>query len=110
MTIPSKIGLGSFLVAALLTLPACDHPSNVTTQAAGHAVHARITGAYAIDAQTNRAVISNDYGRVTIHANQVQLDNNPPASIPPGVPVTLAMSRNSMKIIAGSLTISQSSR
>lgn len=98
------------LVTLLLALAGCDRTPDLVTQAAGHSISARIKGPHSVETETDHAVISGPYGKVTIERAQVKVNGGRWTAIPEGVPVILEMARSKLHIKAGNVTISHSTR
>lgn len=98
------------LAAFLAALSGCDHPPDLVTEAGGHAISARIRGPHSVETEADRAVISGSLGTVTIEGARVRLNAGQWVAIPEGVPVVLEMARTKLRLKAGNVTISQSTR
>jgi hypothetical protein len=107
-----KTTLPAFALLTLgmvLTAPSgCHRPSDVSTEAAGHAISARIQGPHTLVSEADHAVISGPFAKVTIERAQVKVNDGRWTSIPEGVPVSLDMARSRLRIKAGNVTISHS--
>jgi hypothetical protein len=98
------------LVALLSTLSGCDQPPDLVTEAAGHAISARIQGPHSLVTEAGQAVISGPFGNVTIEQGRLNVNGGRWTSIPEGAPVRLEMARARVRIKAGNVTISHSVR
>jgi len=96
--------------AAILLLSACDRPPNLITQAAGHAISARIRGNHSLETLPDQAVITGPMGTVTIERDRVRCNGGRWTSIPAGSPVSLEMARHRLRIHAGNVTITHATR
>lgn len=107
-TLPALVSLS--FGALLIALCGCDHPPDLFTEAAGHAISARIKGPHEVVTEAGQAVISGPFGRVTIERAQVRVNDGSWTTIPEGVPVSLEMARSRLRLKAGNVTISHSVR
>jgi hypothetical protein len=98
------------VAALLLALTACSKFTHIATNAAGHSISAEIEGDHSIDSQTNRAVISCQFGKITIERARVRLEDGPWTAIPQEVPVTVGIARHKRWVTAGSVAIKETSR
>jgi hypothetical protein len=98
------------LVALLSASSGCDQPPDVVTEAAGHAITARIRGPHGLVTEAGQAVISGPFGSVTIEPKRVNVNGGRWTSIPEGAPVSLEMAHARVRIKAGNVTISHSVR
>ncbi len=86
----------------------CGRPPEFSTEAAGHAISARIQGPHTVVSEADRAVITGPLAKVTIERSQVKVNDGRWMSIPEGVPVSLDVARSKLRIQAGKVTISHS--
>ncbi len=107
-TLPTLATLARALLLASLT--GCDRSPEVSTEAAGHAISARIQGPHTVVSEADRAVITGPLAKVTIERAQVKVNDGRWMSIPEGVPVSLDIARSKLRIQAGKVTISHSVR
>lgn len=98
------------LGALLLAFSGCDRSPELVTEAAGHAISARIKGPHSVKAEADRAVFASSHGKVTIEPARVSLNEGQWTAIPEGVPVVLEMVRSKLRIQAGNVTITQTVR
>jgi len=96
--------LGTLLAA----LSGCDRPPDLFTEAAGHAIAARIKGPHTVVSEAEHALIAGPFGKVTIERARVKVNDGSWTSIPEGVPVSLEMASSRLHIKAGNVTISHS--
>lgn len=106
VTLPAfaSLTLGILLSA----LSGCDHPPDLSTEAAGHTISARIRGSHTVVSENGYAVITGPFAKVTIERAQVKVNDGRWTTIPEGVPVSLDMARSSLRIQAGNVTITHS--
>jgi hypothetical protein len=96
-------------VALLLALGACSRSNHVSTKAAGHDITATLDGTHAINTQPDRAVITGEYGKITIEAARLQIGDGPWTKIPEAVPVSLGISKHKRWVTAGGVSVKESS-
>ena len=97
------------LLALLLALSACAKSSKITTKAAGHAITATLEGTHSINTEGDRAVITSEFGKVTIEAARMQIGDSPWTKIPEQVPVSLGISKHKRWVTAGGVSVKESS-
>lgn len=101
--------LASLTFGMLLSaLSGCDRPPDLFTEAAGHAISARIKGPHTVVSEAGHVLIAGAFGKVTIERGRVKVNDGSWTSIPEGVPVSLEMSRSRLRLKAGNVTISHS--
>ena len=98
------------VAALLLALTACSKSTHIATNAAGHPILAEIEGDHSIDCQSNRAVISCQFGKITIERARVRFEDGPWMTIPQALPVTVGIARHKRWVTAGSVAIKETSR
>jgi len=98
------------VAALLLALTACSKSTHISTNAAGHAISADIVGDHSIDSQADQAVISSEFGKVTIERARVRLEDGPWTTIPEGLPVVVGISRHKRWVTAGPVSIKETTR
>jgi PBP1b-binding outer membrane lipoprotein LpoB len=100
---------GTVTMAALLGLvmliTGCAKSTHVTTKAGGHEIRAEIVGNHSIDTQPDRGTISSSHGTVTIERTRVKVDDADWTTIPEGVPVEVSISKGTVRLAAGKVTI-----
>jgi hypothetical protein len=103
--------LASLIFGMLLAASSgCDRPPDLFTEAAGHAISARIEGPHTVVSEAGHALITGAFGKVTIERGRVKVDDGSWTSIPEGVPVSLEMASSRLRLKAGNVTISHSVR
>lgn len=98
------------VAALLVALTACGKFNHIATNAAGHIISVEIEGDPSIDSQTDRAVISCQFGKITIESARVRLEDGPWTTIPQEVPVTVGIARHKRWVTAGSVSIKETSQ
>jgi len=100
---------GSVTMVALLGLvmliTGCAKSTHLTTRAGGHEIRAEIVGNHSIDTQPERGTISSSYGTVTIERTRVKVDDADWTTIPEGVPVEVSISKGTVRLAAGKVTV-----
>ena len=96
-------------LALLLTLSACTKSTKVSTKAAGHAITATLEGSHAVSTEGDRAVITSEFGKITIEAARLQIGDGPWTKIPEGVPVSLGISKHRRWATVGGVSVKESS-
>lgn len=89
----------------LFTLVGCAKTTRISTTAAGHEITAVTTGDHTVDSRDDRGVIQSPYGTVTIESNRVRVDNNAWTAIPEQSPVEVSISRGTVLVTAGRVTV-----
>jgi hypothetical protein len=103
--------LAALTLGILLAAPTgCERPSDLSTEAAGHAISARIQGPHSVVSEDHHAVITGPFAKVTIERAQVKVNDGRWTAIPEGVPVSLDMAPSRLRIQAGNVTIRHSVR
>lgn len=92
-------------MAASFVVTGCAHGERLSTQAAGHAIRAEVTGPHALATTPERAVLTSPYGRVTVERERVQVDGLTWTRIPADVPVDVSIRRGRLRVAAGRVTI-----
>jgi hypothetical protein len=106
-----RAGIGaSGLVVLMLALAGCGKSTQITTHAAGHPISIVVEGDPSIDSQAEIGVISSRFGKVRIEPARVQLDDGGWTTIPEEVPVVVSISRRTLLVAAGSVTINRTKR
>lgn len=98
------------LLAALLLLPGCSRPTLIHTQAAGHSITAEVEGSHSLESQASRAVLTGEFGRITVEPARVQLGDGPWTRIPEGVPVKMGVAKHKRWVVAGGVAVKETSR
>lgn len=96
-------------ITLLLTLTACTKSTKVSTKAAGHVITASLEGSHAINTEGDRAVITSEFGKVTIEAARMQIGDGNWTKIPEGVPVALGISKHKRWVTVGGVSVKESS-
>ena len=106
---PFSTFLRALPVALLLvTLVACAKSTRISTNAAGHAITAVISGDHSIESHDDHGVITSPYGTVTIEPARIKLDGASWTAIPAGSAVEVRISRGKVSLTAGNVTIKRS--
>jgi hypothetical protein len=96
-------------VTLLLALTACRESTYVSTRSAGHDISAQIEGDHSVDSETNRAIFTSEFGRITVEVTRVQLGDGPWTTIPEGVPLDLGISKHKRWVTADRVSVKESS-
>jgi hypothetical protein len=96
-------------VMLLLPLTACTKSTKVSTKAAGHAITATLEGSHAINTEGDRAVITGEFGSVTIEAARMRMGDGAWTKIPEGMPVALGISKHKRWVTVGGVSVKESS-
>lgn len=104
--------LATFVVVCLSmgSLVACATSRRVETTGGGHPIVATVTGPLTIDSRATHATITADSGTVTVERTRARISDDPWETIPEHVPVRVTMSKHTVSIRAGSVTISRTMR
>ena len=86
----------------------CSKGTHVTTKAAGHEIHAVVSGTHAVDSTADSAVISSEFGAITIERSRLKLGNNKWTKIPEDAEVEVRISKGKLWASAGNVTTSTS--
>jgi hypothetical protein len=116
MTIPSlpsfatarrTLTIGS-LSLAWLALMGCTRAPQISTQAAGHAITARIKGdATKVESRSDGARLSSEFGEVTVERTRMRIDDASWLNIAEGAPVTVSIERGRISVQAGAVSVSR---
>jgi len=93
------------LLGFVMLITGCAKSTHLTTKAGGHEIRAEIVGNHSIDTQPERGRISSSYGSVTIERARAKIDDAQWTAIPEGVPVKVSISKGSVRLAAGKVTI-----
>lgn len=110
MNVLPKPFLTLLACVATAALTGCDRTTRITTRGAGHDIVADLAGIHSIDTANGRAVISSEFGKVTVERARIQIGHAPWAQIPEGARVLVRIVRHKTKVQAKAVTIEQSSR
>ncbi len=106
----SRLCFNTFVAASLLfAVTSCSRVAHISTSAAGHAITIEIEGNHSLDAQTDRAVIASQFGRITVESSRVQLGEGPWTKIPTDVPMLVGISKHKRWVKAGGVSIKETS-
>ncbi|HEX3989197.1 MAG TPA: hypothetical protein VHZ30_07180 [Verrucomicrobiae bacterium] len=99
------------VVAAVLlfAVASCSRVTHISTRAAGHDIAIEIEGNHSLDAQTDRAVIASQFGKITVESSRVQLGEGPWTKIPTDVPMLVGISKHKQWVKAGAVSIKETS-
>lgn len=92
-------------VLMLFSLGACAKSNHISTNAAGHAITAIISGEHSIESHEDYGVISSPYGTVTIEPARMKLDGASWTAIPARIPMEVRISRGRVSLTAGNVTV-----
>lgn len=96
-------------LALLFATASCSPVDHISTRAAGHAITIEIEGNHSLDAQTDRAVIASQFGRITVESSRVRLGEGPWNKIPVDVPMLVGISKHKRWVKAGAVSIQETS-
>jgi hypothetical protein len=102
---PSRFIRTAMLGFVMLSIIGCAKSTHLATKAGGHEIRAEIVGDHSIDTQPERGRISSPYGTVTIERARAKIDDASWTAIPEGVPVTVSISKGTVRLAAGQVTI-----
>jgi hypothetical protein len=106
----SRWFLSTIVPAGLLfAVTSCSPVDHISTRAAGHSITIEIEGNHSLDAQTDRAVIASQFGRITVESSRVQLGEGPWTKIPVDVPMLVGISKHRRWVKAGGVSIKETS-
>jgi hypothetical protein len=97
----------AFFIVSSLVFGGCANPAHFETSGGGHQIVAKVEGAAVIDSQASHAAISSQFGGVTIERDRARIDQGQWTKIPENVPVETSISRHTVSIRAGRVTISR---
>lgn len=101
------ISIGS-LALALFATTACTQQPQISTQAAGHAVTARIKGnGTKVENRSDGALLSSEFGQVNIERTRMRIEGNSWVQISEGTPITLNIERGRITLNAGKVSVSR---
>ena len=107
---PTAHRLAAAVVTAL-TLAACSQTRPLSTQAAGHAITARIAGDHTlVKAHADGALLGSEFGSVTIERTRLRIEGANWVKIAEAVPVSLTIQRGHIHLTAGHVTLAQTVR
>ena len=92
----------------MLVITGCAKSTHLTTKAGGHEIRAEIVGNHSLDTQPERGTISSSYGSVTIERTRAKIDDAQWTAIPEGVPVEVKISKGTVRLAAGKVTVRRS--
>ena len=98
------------LLFSLGSLAACASAARFETTGGGHPIVATVTGPLTVDSRATHATIATPSGTVTIERTRARIADGPWETIPEHVPVRVTMSKHTVSIRAGSVTISRTMR
>ncbi len=96
---------GLVALAFGLLLVGCSAGTRLTTEAAGHVITAEVAGPHSIKSDAGRAVVTGQYGQVTVERARAQIDSQPWTPIPPDVAVRISILRGRLQLSAGPVSI-----
>jgi hypothetical protein len=105
---PFVVSLQAFILASTLT--GCREAEHVIFNGVGHEISADIEGTHSIDAQLTQAVISSQFGKVTVERSRVRVDESQWVAIREDVPVTVRLFEHKLTINAGRVSIARTIR
>ncbi len=105
-----KMLLGISLVALFIALAGCKNSTRISTHAAGHEITVQIEGNHSLETLTDRAVITGEFGKITVERARVQLGDGPWNKIPEAVPMTVGILKHKSWVTAGGVSIKETSR
>ncbi len=91
----------------LLGLSACRPSTQISTQAAGHAITANLEGSHSLDTQPDRVVITGEFGKITVEPARVRLGDGPWTKIHEQVPIEVGIAKHKRWITAGGVRIKE---
>ena len=101
------ITIGS-LGLAWLALVGCTRAPQVSTQAAGHAITARIKGdATKVESRPDSARLASEFGEVTVERTRMRIDGASWVKIAEGAPVTVSIERGRISVEAGTVRVNR---
>jgi len=105
VTNTSRFIMTAVLGFVMLVITGCAKSTHLTTKAGGHEIRAEIVGNHSINTQPDRGTISSPYGTVIIERTRAKFDDAAWTAIPDGVPVEVSISKGTMRLAAGRVTI-----
>ncbi len=100
--------LTAFAALLLVVLASCTRAPQISTEAAGHAITARIQGTGTkVESSADRAQLSSEFGSVTIERVRMRVEGSEWIRIVEGVPVTVGIERGRIGLRAGGVKVSR---
>lgn len=105
-----RVAAAAVLFISLGSLAACATSARFETTGGGHPIVATVTGPLTVDSRATHATIATPSGVVTIERTRARIGDGPWEPIPEHVPVRVRMSKHTVSIRAGSVTIARTMR
>ena len=84
---------------------ACTNARHVMVNAVNHEIRADIEGTHSIDEQPTHAIISGQFGKVTIERSRVRVEGLEWVTIPEDSPVAVRIVKHKLTVKAGGVSI-----
>lgn len=100
-----RVAAAAVVCLSMSSLVACETSARFETTGGGHPISATVSGPLTIDSRDTHATIASPSGIVTIERTRARIDDGPWETIPEDVPLRVTMSKHTVSIRAGSVTI-----
>lgn len=105
-----RVAAATVVCISMSLLAACATSARFETTGGGHPISATVSGPLTIDSRDTHATITSPSGNVTIERTRARIADGPWETIPERVPVRVRMSKHTVSIHAGPVTISRTMR
>ena len=92
------------------SVTACTNARHVILNAVGHEIRADIEGTHSIDEQPTHAIISGQFGKVTIERSRVRVEGLEWVAISENAPVAVRIVKHKLTVRAGGVSIARTIR
>jgi hypothetical protein len=97
-------------IASILFLTGCIHRERFETSGGGHKISAVVEGGLTAESHATHAAISSPFGAVTIEPGRARIDQGPWQKIPENAFVQMRISKHTVSIRAGSVSMTRTVR
>jgi hypothetical protein len=105
-----RFTMRAWFVALVLVFGGCTNRAHFETSGGGHKIFASVEGGHSIESRATHAAITSQFGEVMIERDRARIDQGRWEKIPENVPVKTSISKHTVSIRAGAVTISRTMR
>jgi hypothetical protein len=98
------------LISLMLAATGSGKSTHVMTNATGHQINAVIEGDHSIASLPGQGTISSPHGKITVEPSRVKFNDASWTTIPEAVPMEVKISKRTLWLAAGPVTVKQNVR